>query len=89
MSSAEVHVGHSYVHDDISRQSSVTLIALHVIGIWRDEVVLFASSTQSSFTVEIVTELVVLLGKVLIYFIVKSKTSINVHQLLIVRNPVV
>ena len=56
----------------------VTLIALHVIGIWRDEVVLFASSTQSSFTIEVVTELVVLLGKVLIYFIVKSKTSINV-----------
>ncbi|CAI8005272.1 hypothetical protein GBAR_LOCUS4124, partial [Geodia barretti] len=59
-------------------QSSLTLIALHVIGIWRDEVVLFASSTQSSFTIEVVTELVILLGKVLIYFIVESKTSIDV-----------
>ena len=37
---SERDVGHSYIiHDDISKQSSLTLIALHVIGIWRDEVV--------------------------------------------------
>ena len=66
---SEQDVSHSYVHGDISKQSPVALIALHVIGIWRDEVVLFASSTQSSFTIEVVTELVILLGKVLIHFI--------------------
>ena len=75
---SERDIGHSYIHDDISKQSPVALIALHVIGIWGDEMVLFASSTQSSFTIEVVTELVILLGKVLIYFIVESKTSIDV-----------
>ena len=38
---------------------------------------LFASSTQSPFSIEVVTELVVLLGNVLIYLIGKSNTSIN------------
>ena len=77
-----IAIGHSQVDDYVAQQPTAALVALEVIGIGRNKVVLFASSTQSPFSIEVVTELVVLLGNVLIYLIEKSNTSINVFAMI-------
>ena len=72
----ERNIGHNQVEYDVAEQSSVALVALEIVGISRDRVVVLTVSTQSSFTIEIATELLVLPGNILIHFSVHSSTSI-------------
>jgi hypothetical protein len=71
----EGEIGHSQVHDNITKQSSVASVTLEIIGIQRHEMTGHASSTQPSLAVEVATQLVILLRNVWIYFSIPSKTT--------------
>ena len=74
---SERNIGHNQVQYDVAEQSSVALVALEIVGISRDKVAVLTVSTQSSFTIEIATELLVLPGNILIHFVVETNHSFS------------